>query len=110
MDEPSEDSAEEITKLRNCLNDLASIMALPAIWTNGEQAQIVSTLLDTILGMLRLDFACVRLNDPEDGRSVETIRVAASLQGTAEREISQAIELSLGDAALTWPPHAHIFI
>lgn len=43
-------AAEEITRLRDCVNDLVSIMALPAQWTGGEPAQIVSTVLDALLG------------------------------------------------------------
>jgi hypothetical protein len=38
-------------------------MALPAVWTGGEPPQIVGTLLDALLGILRLSFVFVRLND-----------------------------------------------
>ena len=41
----------------------------------------------------------VRLNDPEGGPSIEMVRVDESLEGTARaREISEAIDSSLGDA------------
>jgi PAS domain S-box-containing protein len=111
MDAPRDDSTEDVTRLRTCLNDLVTILALPSRWTDGEQAHIVSSFLDALLGTLHLDFVCVRLNDPEGGRSVETVRVAGSPQGTAGAgEISQAIDLSLGDAPLGWPPRAHVFI
>jgi PAS domain S-box-containing protein len=75
--------AEEITRLRACLNDLASMTALPALWADGEPPQIVSSLLDTLLGMLRLAFICARLNDPDAGASIEMMRVAPSSEGTA---------------------------
>jgi PAS domain S-box-containing protein len=75
--------AEEITRLRACLNDLASMTALPALWADGEPPQIVSSLLDTLLGMLRLAFICARLNDPDAGTSIEIMRVAPSPEGTA---------------------------
>jgi len=104
-------SAEEVTRLHDCVNDLVSIMALPALWTDGEPAQIVSTLLDALLGTLRLGFVGVRLNDPEGGRSIEMVRVAESLQGTAgARDISQAIDSSLRDAPTRWPSRAQVFI
>ena len=83
MEAPLESAADEITRLRDCLNDLVSITALPALSTGGEPGQIVSTLLDALLGMLQLAFVYVRLNDSEGGRSVETVRVAGSLEGTA---------------------------
>jgi hypothetical protein len=61
----AESPAEEVTRLRGCLNDLATMMALPALSTGGEPSQILSTLLDALLGTLRLAFVFVRLNDPE---------------------------------------------
>jgi PAS domain S-box-containing protein len=86
-------------------------MALPALWADGEPPQIVSTLLDALLGMLHLAFVFVRLNDPEGGPSIEMVRVAESLQGTLRGgEISEAIGSSLGDAPLKWPLRARVFI
>jgi PAS domain S-box-containing protein len=111
VDTAREYSAEEVTRLHDRVNDLVSIMALPALSTGGEWDQIVSTLLDALLGTLRLGFVCVRLNDPEGGRSIELVRVAESLQGTAgAREISQAIDSSLGDVPPRWPSRAQVFI
>jgi PAS domain S-box-containing protein len=49
-DPARESSTDEVTRLRDCLNDLASTMALPAVWTSGEPPQIVSSLLDALLG------------------------------------------------------------
>src|SRR3712207_2642446 len=109
MDAPRESATEEVARLRGCLHDLASITALPALWTSGEPAQIVSTVLDALLGTLRLGFVYTRLNDPEGGPSIEMVRVAESLQGTAgAREISQAIDSSLGDAPPRWPLRAQV--
>ena len=111
MDVPREDSAEEVTRLRDCLNDLVGILALPALRADGDREPIVATLLDALLATLRLGFVSVRLNDPEDGHSIEMVRVAESLQGTVgAREISQAIDSSLRDAPLRWPPRAPVFI
>ena len=75
MDAPFESSAEEVARLRDCLTDLASIMALPACPRAANQVEIVSTLTDALLGMLGLAFVCVRLNDPEGGPSIETMRI-----------------------------------
>ncbi len=55
--------ADEIKDLKACLNDLITVLALPAIWSIHEPSQIVSTLLEALVGMLRLDFAYVRLGD-----------------------------------------------
>jgi PAS domain S-box-containing protein len=106
VDVMRESSTEEVARLRGCLDDLASIMELPALWAGDEPAQIVSTFLDALLGTLRPGFICVRLNDPVGGPAVEMMRIAESLQvrGTAgAQEISQAIDLILGDAPPKWP-------
>src|SRR5918998_6678659 len=48
----SSPEAEEVTRLRGCLNDLVNIMALPALWTGGEPPQDVSAMLSALPGML----------------------------------------------------------
>ena len=100
MEAPLESATDEIVRLRDCLNDLFGITALPALSTGGEPGLIVSALLDALLGTLRLAFACVRLNHPEGGTSIEMVRVAGSLEGTDQaREISEAIRLVAGRCA-----------
>ncbi len=46
-----ESPADEVTRLRDSLNDLRGIMALPALGTGGEPPRIVSTALDALLGI-----------------------------------------------------------
>jgi hypothetical protein len=58
--------AEEVARLRRCLNDLASINALPALWTGAEPPQILETSLDALVGMLDAAFAFARTNDADD--------------------------------------------
>jgi len=97
MDAGYESSAEEVARLRDCLNDLASIMALPALSSGSEPGQIVSTLTDALLGMLRLAFVCVRLNDSAGGPTIETMRIGDTLGGTARSDVSFAsARLGLG--------------
>ena len=75
--------ADEIKRLQGCLNDLISVLALPALWGDHEPSQIVSTLLDVLLGMLRLDFAYARLSEALDGSPIEVVRVAQPPSGWA---------------------------
>src|SRR5262245_15114840 len=111
MDAPREYPAEEVTHPSDFLNDLIGIMALPAPRTGGEPAQIVSALIDALRRALRVGLVCVRLNGPEGGRPIEIVRVAESLQGAdGAREISQAIDSSLGDAPHRRPPRARIVL
>ena len=50
----------------------------------------MSTLTDALLGMLGLAFVCVRLNDPEGGPSIETMRIGEMSGGTARSDVSFA--------------------
>src|SRR5437879_543765 len=68
-------STAEINRLQSCINDLISVLALPAIWSGSKSSQILSTLLDVLLTMLRLDFAYARLNDASDGPPIEVVRL-----------------------------------
>ncbi len=67
-------STAEIKRLQSCINDLISVLALPAIWSGSESSQILGTLLDVLLTMLRLDFAYARLSDASDGPPIEVVR------------------------------------
>jgi signal transduction histidine kinase len=106
-----ETPTEEVARLRGCLNDLVGIMTLPALWAGGEPQQIVSTLLDALLGMLQLAFVFVRLNDPDGGPSIEMLRGTGLLESThAAREFGVALDASLGNTPLKWPPSARVSI
>src|SRR6202046_5387962 len=76
MEAQIEDQTQEIKRLQRCINDLVSLLALPAIWRGSEPSQIVQTLLDVLLRMLSLDFAYARLSDAFGAIPVEILRVA----------------------------------
>jgi formate hydrogenlyase transcriptional activator len=99
-----EQTADEIRRLQGCINDLISVLAIPAMWRGQESAQIVSTLLDVLVGMLRLDFAYARLKDPVGGAPIEMVRLAQSRNLTARpQEIGQVLNGWLGDDPQKWP-------
>ena len=99
-----EETADEIGRLQGCINDLISVLAIPAMWRGQESAQIVSTLLDVLVGMLRLDFAYARLKDPVGGAPIEMVRLAQSRNLTARpQEIGQVLNGWLGDDPQKWP-------
>jgi PAS domain S-box-containing protein len=93
MEVEMEQTAVEIKRLKACINDLISVLALPAIWSGNEPSQIVSTLLDVLLGMLRLDFAYARLSDSIGGGTpIEMVRLAQHRNLAAQpQEIGQAL-------------------
>jgi hypothetical protein len=73
-----EHTADEIKSLRRYMNDLVSLLALPAMWSGSKPCDIVHTLLDSLLRMLDLDFVYVSLTNLVDAAPSETVRVAQS--------------------------------
>jgi PAS domain S-box-containing protein len=72
------------------------MLALPAIWVGRDPSQIGITLLDALVGTLRLDFAYLRLSDSiATGAPVEMLQAAAFQDSTFKRE-------ALGQAFNAW--------
>ena len=91
-----EQTTDEIKRLQGCINDLISVLALPAIWSEHDPAHILSTLLDVLSGMLRLDFAYARMNDSINGSPIEVVRLAQRLNPAAQTQhLSRAVDLWL---------------
>src|SRR5260370_4004479 len=57
-----EKTVEDVKRLQRCINDLITVQALAAIWSGSESGQMAGTLLEALVAILRLDFACARLN------------------------------------------------
>jgi PAS domain S-box-containing protein len=98
--------AEEIKRLQRCINDLVSVFALPAVWGGGgEPSQIVRTLLDVLLGMLRLDLVYARLNDSVGDAPIEMVRVAQWSKLAAQPQaIGELLRDCLGPDPQKWTP------
>jgi hypothetical protein len=93
-----EHPADEIKRLHRCLNDLVSLLALPAMWSGSKPGDIVHTLLDSLLRMLDLDFVYVSLTNLVDAAPSETVRVAQSQeQMFRPRELCTFLNRWLGD-------------
>ena len=105
MDVQPRDRTEEIKNLQRCVNDLVSVLALPAMWSGGEPSQIVRTLLDALLRMLQLDFVYARLKEAGGQTPMEMVRVAPSPEQMAPpHEIVDALKEWIGIAPQKWPP------
>ena len=95
---------DEVKALKACISDLVSVLALPAIAKGGEPRQILSTLLDVLLALLRLDMVYVRLEDPASGAPLEMVRLAQSGDSTARlQDLRQALGPWFGKDSRTWP-------
>src|SRR3954452_19550524 len=85
----SEPLTDNNKRLQRCINDLISVLALPAIWTGYEPREIASTVLDTMLGMLSLDFIYIRFDDPSSKATSEMARFGPAWRRSPElHEIS----------------------
>jgi PAS domain S-box-containing protein len=105
MDVEPRDLTEEIKRLQRCVNDLVSVLALPAMWSGGEPAHIVHTLLDALLRMLQLDLVYVRMTETGGHAPIEMVRFAQSQKQLATpHEIGDVLKQLLGTAPQEWPP------
>src|SRR5437868_14863992 len=92
------ETTAEIKRLQSCINDLISVLALPAIWSGSESSQIVGTLLDVLLTMLRLDFAYARISDASGGPLIEVVRLGDHGHPSVQpQQFGQALERWLMD-------------
>jgi PAS domain S-box-containing protein len=105
MEVQPEHASGEVKHLQRCINDLISLLALPAIWSGSDPSQVLHTLLDALMRMLRLDLVSVRLTDPVGGAPVEIVRLA-ELQGPmpSAHEICEALSQCLKNDSRKWPP------
>ena len=68
-------TSDEIRRLQGGINDLASVLSLPAMWTGHDSARVGTTLLDVLCRLLRLDFAYLRTGDGVGGPDQDWLRL-----------------------------------
>ena len=95
---------DEIWKLRGCISDLVSLMALPTLWRDGDATMVCGVLADVLLRMMKLDFVYVRLNAPAGAAPVELLRVAqdpnlAGADKAMPAEASQGVAQGMAQGA-----------
>ena len=100
--------AEEAEHLPRSINDLIGLVTLLTIWSVDAPSEIVATLLDALVSVLRLDFAYARLTESIHGHHVEMLRVAASSSAATGPETIREAFGWLADDPRRWPsqiPH-----
>jgi DNA-binding NarL/FixJ family response regulator len=74
-DPPPGDGDAAVGDSRRWLRDMGALLALPAMWVDHEPKEIGTGLLSVLFGVLQLDGAYARFDDPHDGsRPLETWR------------------------------------
>src|SRR5258708_40085224 len=66
-------SDDEMERLQGFINDLISVVSLPALLSDREPSEIIRETLDAFSRILRLDFAYARMGDPIDGAPMELL-------------------------------------
>jgi PAS domain S-box-containing protein len=111
MEVQPELASGEVKHLQRCINDLISLLALPSIWSGGDPSQVLHTLLDALLRMLRLDLVSVSLTDPIGGAPVEIVRIAEQRGPMPSvHEICEALSQCLKNDSRRWPPLLRSFM
>jgi len=72
---PVRDGTDSLASRRG-LRDLAALLALPAMWVDHDPADIAAGLLGVLFGVLRLESAYARFDDPAGGPALERWRPA----------------------------------
>src|SRR5919106_2563381 len=68
------DTDAEVPSLRAALRDLVALSAISAVWTGREPSAVATGLADQLVELLQLDFAFVRLCDPDGAGAAEVTR------------------------------------
>ena len=107
MQKQSSDSATETKRLQRCMNDLVSVLALPAVWNISDSKRILDTFLDALMGILDLDFLYVRARFGSHESPIEALRTAPPY-GTSNirEELRQALNQWSGEDPQQWPDYA----
>ena len=64
----------DVRALRTALRDLVALSTIPAAWVGREPSTIAAGLADVLVRSLQLDFAFVRLCDPNGGAAADVTR------------------------------------
>jgi transcriptional regulator with GAF, ATPase, and Fis domain len=100
-------NGDNIQSLQGCINDLISLLALPALWSESDSGQVLGVLLDVLKRLLCLDFAYARLNPSAEAAPMELCRVAERHDAADPARIGRVLQpwLDNVDAGTisTWP-------
>ena len=94
------DPALEIKRLRRCMSDLVSVLALPAAGRGHGPAEILVTFAESLMAMLPLDFFYARVIVKADEKPIEVLRAGPSHRTD---EIAQSFDDWLNEDQIDQP-------
>jgi PAS domain S-box-containing protein len=109
MDQPPTDRGLEVKRLERCMNDLVSVLALPAVWSGSEPSRILETFLDALLGMVDLDFLYGQVTIDAHEKPIDVLKTSEPhVAGYSRQEIRQALERRLEEGTQRWAGRSSI--
>ncbi len=97
------DHTTEVKRLQRCMNDLVSVLALPAVWIVSEPNRILETLLDALMTILDLDFLYARVRLDSHGTPIDGLRTAPPFVTNHSREeVRKALNQWSGEVPQSW--------
>ena len=84
----TDEYGEMTRRLQRCINDLVSLLVLPAIWSGGGPSDIARTALDALMGMLEIDLLYLRLSLPGGEAPIEMFRI-----GNSQKQVGRPEEM-----------------
>ena len=98
---------EEVQTLRRSMNDLLSVLALPAMWRGNEGGKIIHTLTEALRAMLALDLVYIALDSKGDGSPVEAALASPDLEISNDAsKVGVRLCNTLGERRDAWPATA----
>jgi PAS domain S-box-containing protein len=103
MHQKPTDPATEVKRLQRCMNDLISVIALPAVWSVSEPGRILETLLDALMGIVDLDFLYARVRLDSHGAPIDVLRTNRhSATSYSVEDFRQALNDWFGEDPPQW--------
>ena len=85
------------------MNDLVSVLALPAVWSDSEPSRILDTFLDALLVMLDLDFLYARVRLDSRETQIDALRVSKLLwTNHSPEEVTRALNQWSKEGLQSW--------
>jgi hypothetical protein len=107
MHQQQPDPPTEVKRLQRCINDLVSVLALPAVWSVSEPSRILETFLDALVVMLDLDFLYARVRLDRHQAPIDALRTSRLSETIySSGEIRRALDEWFGEDPQRWPEGA----
>ena len=109
MDDFPTDPELEVKRLQRCMNDLVSVLALPAVWSGSEPHRILETFLDALLGIVDIDLLYGQVSIDAHRTRIDVLRISDSLVSSySSEEIRRTLHQRFEGGTRQWTGESSI--